>query len=536
MLLLQPALETFTNAGASKDVALVQLALARIASAEGEPERAVRLAKAAIALLEGVDDLSATAYALWVSGQVHLDADQSREAAAAYRQAVQTWQAAGDADAAAACMPLLVEALKERGDVDEARAWIEQLRARAEERRDRKAAAEADAMLGWLWTHARQYLTAIEAFQRAQAALDRDADPIAWLRCDAGTGQARLALQEFDVGLPLLDIAIAGLQRLGRKPVELAPMLQARGNASMSLERYDEAQVFLEEAKSAYQNAGRPVRAARCRQNIGNVQSELGNSEEAIEEFSKALDVFTAHGIADDAARCHSSLALELGQNGRYADAIPHLQRAATAFRQLGLGDEAVACDLQLAGLFLQAGQPALALGLYERHLPRLTERGPKVTAAVTMMNSGAALVELGRHEQARSRLESAGPALAKAGRSLAAARCDFLLAVLNRRLGQRRAASERALAAVAGVDRLRYTLRKPADRASWSLLHAQTYALALELAEELGDPALLSELIEAPRIQALPQTTAAISAAVNVEPISAEMTGSIRLPGDEAP
>jgi tetratricopeptide (TPR) repeat protein len=200
--LLQPVLEVFIQADASKDVALVQLALARIASADGYPEQAVRLAKAGVALLEAVKETSATAYAQQVLGEVYLDADRSEEAASAYRQAVQAWQAAGNAAAAAACMPFLIEALKERSDVDEARAWIQELHGRAEREGDRKAVAEADAMLGWLWIRAKQYRAAIEAFRRAQAALDRDADLSAWLRCNAGIGHALLALEEFDAGRP----------------------------------------------------------------------------------------------------------------------------------------------------------------------------------------------------------------------------------------------------------------------------------------------------------------------------------------------
>jgi tetratricopeptide (TPR) repeat protein/CHAT domain-containing protein len=524
MALLQPALEVFTQAGATKDVALVQLALARIASAEGDTEHAVRLAKSGISLLEGGDDLSAKAYGLHVLGQIHLDADQSEEASSAFLQAVQAWQAAGNADAAATCMSFLIEALKERGELNEAKAWIAQLRTRAERQGDRTAVAEADEMLGWLLLHTSQPRPAMEAFQRAQAALDRATDASAWLRCDAGIAQALLDVEEFDVGLPLLDGAIAGLRRLGSKPVELASLLQARGNASRSLERYDEAQVFLAEAEFAYKAAGQLVRAARCRQNIGHLLSELGKSEAAIEEFRAALEVFTAQGISADAARCHLALASELGQLGRYADGHVHLLRAATTFRLLGLGDEAAACDFQLAGFFLGGGQPSLALELYERHLPRLLKRGPKVTAAIILGNSGAALLDLRRYDQARSRLERARAALAEAGSSLAAARCDLNLAVLNRRLRQWWAALERALAAVAAVDGLRYTLRKPADRASWSLLHAQSYELALRLAEEMGETALLSELIESARVQALPQTAPAAAGTVTLEPLSAEI------------
>jgi CHAT domain-containing protein len=51
-----------------------------------------------------------------------------------------------------------------------------------------------------------------------------------------------------------------------------------------------------------------------------------------------------------------------------------------------------------------------------------------------------------------------------------------------------------------------------------------QSYELALQLAEEMGETALLSELIESARVQALPQTTPAAAGAVNVEPVSAEM------------
>jgi tetratricopeptide (TPR) repeat protein len=304
MALLQPALKVFTEAGATKDVALVQLALAQIASAEGDPEHAVRLAKSAISLLEVGDDISAKASGFQVLGRIHLDADQSEEAASALRQAVQDWQTAGNADAAAACMRLLIEAVKERSELNEAKGWIEQLRVRAERQGNRTAAAEADEMLGWLLLHTSQPRAAVEAFQRAQAALDRDADAEASLRCDAGIAQALLDVEEFDAGLPLLDGAIAGLQRLGSTPVELAPLLQARGNASNSLGRYDEAQVFLVEAEEAYQRAGLLVRAARCRQNIGHLLSELGKSDKAIEEFRAALEVFTAQGISADAARC----------------------------------------------------------------------------------------------------------------------------------------------------------------------------------------------------------------------------------------
>jgi hypothetical protein len=57
MALLQPALEIFTQAGATQDVALVHLALARIASAEGDPEHAVRLAESGISLLEVGDEI-----------------------------------------------------------------------------------------------------------------------------------------------------------------------------------------------------------------------------------------------------------------------------------------------------------------------------------------------------------------------------------------------------------------------------------------------------------------------------------------------
>lgn len=243
---------------------------------------------------------------------------------------------------------------------------------------------EAATLLGKLWTASSEGSLSAERTGSADVlVITRLAAcvELAWLRLDSN--QAAGALQ-------LLDEA-AGVLAGSPPPVQSAvkgPMMYARGATLHRLERWEEADVALENALPLIEDASARASISLMR---GDALSSRGNVERAINEYELAMK------SADAAQR-------ELAR-ARLAQALLTAQRwdeAEQAFRDVLSSKTDVASSAQARfGL----GSALEARGLHEQAIAAyksVLEASPQTTLAPRAnFQIGECLFALGRHEQA---------------------------------------------------------------------------------------------------------------------------------------
>lgn len=94
---------------------------------------------------------------------------------------------------------------------------------------------------------------------------------------------------------------------------------------------------------------------------------------------------------------------------------------------------------------------------------------------------------------------------LSQSAEPLLEAHAYVVMARVQAAIGQREDALGNALESLNVVQRVRYQLPTTQWRSQWLAMHAHTYALALELAFDHGAAALVAELLETVRAQAIP-------------------------------
>jgi tetratricopeptide (TPR) repeat protein len=87
------------------------------------------------------------------------------------------------------------------------------------------------------------------------------------------------------------------------------------------------------------------------------------------------------------------------------------------------------------------------------------------------------------------------------------------------------------ALAAISDLDRVRHALRTQTDRAAWSAAVNRALTLAIRLASDLGKSAIVAELIELARVQAIPMSSGIAQGEVALNaPPTVRVRGNARL------
>jgi tetratricopeptide (TPR) repeat protein len=103
--------------------------------------------------------------------------------------------------------------------------------------------------------------------------------------------------------------------------------------------------------------------------------------------------------------------------------------------------------------------------------------------------------------------LEMFGAVFDMSGADLDRSEVDLLRAEMLAARKRPDRALDAALAAIGDLDRVRHALRTQADRAAWSAAVDRALTMAIRFAVELGKSAVVAELIELARVQALPMS-----------------------------
>lgn len=280
-----------------------------------------------------------------------------------------------------------------------------------------------------------------------------------------------------------------------RKYAETGQFQEARelvGYARQLFERYPDL------ADSAYGFAD-------CDFMDGYLYWRFGALIESEVSLKKALVALRDLGAEAYAASCQHQLGVTLGARGAPHDAWDHIDEAHRTFVRLGQSIEAARCEVTLAKLAREEKRTEEAERLLRAAIATFR-------AASRAQENADALEALARIYIADSRPVEAEPLLREAlgvyrsfGMRQGVAFCEEQLAAVLRELAQPDEALSLALSAIRGFDAIRYGLDNPMSRNAWARNQHKAQALAMEIASERGDVQLISEVIEAARLQTIP-------------------------------
>lgn len=260
-------------------------------------------------------------------------------------------------------------------------------------------------------------LSLAEVSQRVDAALlTNDFDGARRVIAAAGdTDQAapelQLRLSEIDYRLGLSDAARERLERLlPMLSVETAPALRARaltglGAIALKQNRADIALPLLDEAIALLDRQNEPESLGHALTGRGIAHAMRAGYDEAGRDFARARIAFELSGDAHAAARVDINEGAVATMRDRPADALPLFERAAQRFERLDaptdlintLGNEV---DARLALL-----QPTSALAASERMMPLMERIRNPLERRIFLVIRARALAAVGRLAEARALL-----------------------------------------------------------------------------------------------------------------------------------
>lgn len=303
---------------------------------------------------------------------------------------------------------------------------------------------------------------------------------------------------------------------------------------------YRSALRLLDQARASFVDGGRWAKVAQVQDVRGMCQFALGNLREAEELLLHACDGLARHGRTRHIALANCHLGSVYLETHRLPEAQAAFERSHAALRVLAPDRLTAVVEADLAGLFLQQGKHREAEQMYTAAEATLAEAGQPIRAAVCRQNRGGARVLLGDLDAAIADLETARAvfhphvayqrnaavcdssiglahsargdhdrALLHIGRAratnaqlhlvLEAARCDILAAIVRvaRDPDDLRAALDLALPALLFIDHQRLQFVHARTRSAWAARSALFRSTVFDWAARLGDPVLMSELVE---------------------------------------
>lgn len=443
-----------------------------------------------------------------------LEADRLAEGRAAIWQALREFATVDAQDQMAAAMILAMRIdLKMGMDAAEAIRHGETARRTLAAYGDRREIAGAEEFLAEVTSRTGDVRAASAHLARAWLNRRLSDDAAGARRCLDGLMQLVRHVPQDVIGglgeLPWLETGAQAAAAGPQLPLALGADSRTRGDEELAVRLFDLAIATAE-------GAGNVPAQAEASYQAGVALSAL-YSAEAPGELARARELFAGLGDARGVARCDFALATELGWLGQLTEAGQHLDRAIRTFARLGQEGDAARARILRGQLLVEAGRPREAVqellagqaGL--RTLDQQDETGAADTGLAQAYRA------LGDAEAAARHLASARARYAAAGDGRRAAVTDaltaeWLLADADRDAGPGAASAaelaaglESALRAVSVLEAMRHGLGSAAAREDWVRGHRAKTGLAIELALRAGDPALVAELAETARAQALP-------------------------------
>jgi len=272
--------------------------------------------------------------------------------------------------------------------------------------------------------------------------------------------------------------------------------------------KYAQAETAHLSARTYFEAESLSKEIAGCDQNLGNVYQATGKYAQAETAYSSARTYFEKANLSGNVADCDVNLGVLYRLTGRYTQAEIANLAARTYFDAAGRPDKVAACDqnlgvvYELTGRFPQAEVAYLGARTYYE-AARLPE-----DVATCDANLGVVYKLTGRYAQAETVYLAARAYFEAANLPEYVATCDRNLAgLLWQRAGESvdearredllRQALALAVPVAIFVDAYRFQLPSRVQREAWGLnVAATSFALALELAREVGDATLIAELI----------------------------------------
>ncbi|MGW6619784.1 CHAT domain-containing protein [Nocardia sp. NPDC055002] len=309
---------------------------------------------------------------------------------------------------------------------------------------------------------------------------------------------------------------------LDTAPTRLEPvLLQCAANAEAAELEFQKALTLAQQASDLAAHCNDPIRGW-CALQFGDLLALAGRQAEAEDRWREASSLLsyrsrTRYWRIEADLRMAEALTSNLTDLARCEDGLSRIctvRRAALRSASATLLDRTEFLLLRM----MHEAENTTAVAEHFETLHEVTEGGVQADASVTeharqKLLHAALLVELsGRTDDPAERYERAADLcdnvlgfLSRTHDPLMEANVFALLARIRSIQNQRTESLANALAALNAVQRVRYQLPTTSWRTAWTATYSQTYALALDLAAGAGDAALVAELLEVVRAQAVP-------------------------------
>jgi tetratricopeptide (TPR) repeat protein len=202
---------------------------------------------------------------------------------------------------------------------------------------------------------------------------------------------------------------------------------------------------------------------------LGNLNQATGRYVDAERAYMSAGAPFADLDLPEKVASCDMGLGVVYQANGQYEDAEQALKAARAAFADLNLPEQVATCNANLGNVYRARGQYEDAKQAYAAAVAVFPRHGVWETATRCDLNRGDLFLQERNHPGGHGRRE----VLARQALGL-------------------------IVPTVLALDAGRFQFATTANRVRWAQTHvAAGFNIALRLAAELGDPTLLTNLIE---------------------------------------
>jgi len=370
----------------------------------GQPEDALRTARAAAAAAEALGDERRLAYALRTSGAIHGILWNPSRALADLRRAGEIFSRTGDEVGSASVQAWTGFAYRKRGEF--ARAMEHYIIALKQFTAAGSFSDQADVlnMIGGVKYLLSEYREALELYGAARRLALRANDPRALMRSLNNLGSVYSTLTDHEEGLRTLEEALELARALGEE-LDVMLILANLGTCCADLARDERAREYFETALHQSRERGAREVEAGALAGLGRTYRASGDLPRALALYEAAVEV--AGAVADHHKQSLYMIALgsALVEDGQCDRALTVLDEARALCERLGLASELYEAHQSLANAYEAAGDPAAALRQYRLfhqlrekvlHANRVSEQESRhAVAEIERLHAAAELQEL---------------------------------------------------------------------------------------------------------------------------------------------
>ncbi|MEM6803771.1 MAG: tetratricopeptide repeat protein, partial [Bacteroidota bacterium] len=137
-------------------------------------------------------------------------------------------------------------------------------------------------------------------------------------------------------------------------PIKIQDAIKRIYNASVELQKYEEAIPFLEESLTMYQQANDSLSVARTSMDIGKMNELLSKYDEAFSQYFKAHDIYKNAKDSSDWPKSLTGIAKVYWATGNYPFAIQNYERAEEIYNETGNYSEIGSVYRNLGKVYLE--------------------------------------------------------------------------------------------------------------------------------------------------------------------------------------